>query len=198
MISEQDAINIIRFRLSKNRFKHSMQVAQIAREMAEHYGVCAEKAYITGLLHDYAKGISGEELISIAEENNLIEDQIERQVPDLLHAPVGACLLKKELGIEDEELLRAVSLHTLGGIEMNDLDKIIYLADMIEPGRDFPGIERLKCVAWRNLDEGMLFGLESTIKYCIYRRRLLHPRTVAVRNHFLKVLDKGERLKPLS
>jgi len=198
LISVEDATNIIRFRLSKNRFKHSVEVARIARDMAEKYKVDVEKAYIAGLLHDYAKGISGEKLLVIAKENDLIEEQVEWQVPDLLHAPVGAYLLKEELGIEDEEILRAVRFHTLGRVEMSDLDKIIYLADIIEPGRDFPGIERLKCLAWRNLDEGMLFGLETTIDYCIRQKRLIHPRTVEARNCFLMLLTKRKKLKPLS
>ncbi|NLG32251.1 MAG: HD domain-containing protein, partial [Syntrophomonadaceae bacterium] len=106
-------------------------------------------------------------------------------VPDLLHAPVGALLLEKELGITDGEILTAVSNHTLGAPSMGELDKIIFLADMIEPGRDFPGIERLSCLALRNLDEGMLFALEVTIKYCLQEKRILHPRTIETRNYFL-------------
>lgn len=189
VINEQQAIDIIQIRLSKNRFNHSMQVAEIAREMAQVYAVDSQRAYLTGLLHDYAKGISSEELLRIADENHLIKDQVERQVPDLLHAPVGAFLLENELGITDKEILKAVSCHTLGDMEMGSLDKIIFLADMIEPGRDFAGVDRLRCLAGRNLDEGMLFGLESTIKYCIDCHRILHLQTVKVRNKFLNELN---------
>jgi predicted HD superfamily hydrolase involved in NAD metabolism len=185
MINEQQAIDIIRLRLSANRFKHSLEVAKAAREMAELFGVDQERTYLTGLLHDYAKGISGNELLQIAGENNLIEEEVDKQLPDLLHAPVGAYLLRKELEIDDEEILKAVRCHTLGAFEMSILDKVIFLADMIEPGRDYPGVDRLRCLAMRNLDEGMLFGLESTIKYCIDSRRILHPRTILVRNKFL-------------
>lgn len=189
MIDEKEAIDIIRFRLSRNRFKHSVQVAEAARDMAEQYGANIEKAYLTGLLHDYAKGISSADLLVIARENGLIESEIDVQVPDLLHAPVGAFLLKKELGITDEEVLHAVKYHTTGSPSMSSLDKIIYLADMIEPGRDFPGIERLKCLTLRDLDQGMLYGLESTIRYCLDRARILHPRTIEARNYFLRLLE---------
>jgi predicted HD superfamily hydrolase involved in NAD metabolism len=185
MISGQQAIETIRLRLSENRFKHSLEVAELAMEMAKTFGIDQEQAYLTGLLHDYAKGISGKELLIIASDNNLIEDEVDKLVPDLLHAPVGAFLLRKELEIDDEEILKAVRCHTLGAFEMSILDKVIFLADMIEPGRDYPGVDRLRCLAMRNLDEGMLFGLESTIKYCIDSRRILHPRTILVRNKFL-------------
>ncbi|MDD2587108.1 MAG: bis(5'-nucleosyl)-tetraphosphatase (symmetrical) YqeK [Syntrophomonadaceae bacterium] len=188
MISDAEALDIIKFKLSKNRFNHSVQVAEMARQMAETCGVDVDKAYLTGLLHDYAKGISSQELINIAGENNLIENEVDALIPDLLHAPVGALLLQQELGVADTEILQAVKYHTTGSTFMTTLDKIIYLADMIEPGRDFPGIERLRCLALRDFDTGMLFGLESTIRYCLDQARLLHPRTVAARNHFLQLL----------
>ncbi|MEN6326850.1 MAG: bis(5'-nucleosyl)-tetraphosphatase (symmetrical) YqeK [Syntrophomonas sp.] len=190
MLSEQDALNIIRFRLSKKRFQHSLDVAQVARDLARNYGVDSEKAYLTGILHDYAKGIPGPELLAIAEQNQLLEAEVEREVPDLLHAPVGALLLQKELNLHDENIIQAVKLHTLGSPRMNDLDKIIYLADMIEPGRDYPAMQRLSCLAFRELDEAMLFGIESTIKYCLEAKRMLHPRTIEVWNHFLRMVKE--------
>ncbi|HBQ27312.1 MAG TPA: phosphohydrolase [Syntrophomonas sp.] len=186
MLSEQEAVAIIKPRLSSRRLQHSLQVAVVARGLAENYGVDPEKAYLTGILHDYAKGMAASELLNIATTNNLFEHEVDSLVPDLLHAPVGAFLLKTELGLDDEEILRAVKNHTLGALNMSELDKIIYLADMIEPGRDFPGLERLKCITWRDLDEGMLFGLESTIKYCLDQQRIIHPLTIEVRNHFLR------------
>ncbi len=186
MLREQEALAIIESRLSSRRFRHSLQVAAVARDLAENYGVDPEKAYLTGILHDYAKGMAASELLNIATINNLLEHEVDSRVPDLLHAPVGAFLLETELDIDDQEILQAVKHHTLGSLHMSELDKIIYLADMIEPGRDFPGLERLKCITWRNLDEAMLFGLESTIKYCLDQQRIIHPLTIEVRNHFLR------------
>jgi predicted HD superfamily hydrolase involved in NAD metabolism len=186
MIDKNEAMDIIRQRLSPKRLEHSIQVAAVARKLAERYRLDHEKAYLTGLLHDYAKGIPSKDLLIIAEENQLIESEEDRLIPDILHAPVGACLLEKELGIEDREILKAVRLHTMGAVDMNDFDKIIFLADMLEPGRDYPGMERLNCLSMRNLDEAMQFGLDSTIKYLIDQKRLLHPRTIEVRNEFLR------------
>lgn len=188
MIKAVEAKIIIEEKLSKNRFIHSCNVADVAVKLAKQYGVDEETAYLAGLLHDYAKGLSGDMLLKIAEENGLIEDEIEYLIPDILHATVGAFLLKKDGLIDNKEILQAVQNHTLGALEMTDLDKIIFLADMIEPGRDYPTMDRLHCLAFKNLDEAMLFGLESTIKYCIEKNRLLHPKTIAVRNKFLTLL----------
>lgn len=190
MLDVAKAAAVLEDRLSARRFEHSLNVAWTAEKLAEQYGVNKSKAYYTGLVHDYAKGMSGAELLIKAEEAELIEDPVDRQLPDLLHAPVGAILLKQELGIKDEEILQAVSSHTLGNLNMSTLDKIIFLADMVEPKRDFPGIERLRCLVTRNLDMAMLYGLETTIKYCIDQQRLIHPRTVQVRNKFLEMLAK--------
>lgn len=178
----------VKARLSVNRFEHSLKVAAEAERLAEKFGLDKKKAYLAGIVHDYAKGIAGDELLKMAEEFNLVDDEIYREVPDLLHAPVGAFLVKKELKIDDPEILSAVAKHTLGDIDMSLLDKVIFLADMIEPGRDFPGIERLRCLTERNLDQAMLYALESTIRYCMERGRIIHPQTVAVRNLFLRKL----------
>ena len=178
----------IKNKLSPRRYEHSLGVARVAREMAERFGTDPFQAYMAGILHDYAKGISGAELLAIAVRNGLLTDEVEKLVPDLLHAPVGAFLLRERLGIEDEELLSAVAKHTLGDLEMTVLDKIIFLADMLEPGRDYPGLERLKCLAERNLDRAMVYGLDLTLRYCLEQGRLIHPRTVKVRNRFLRAL----------
>lgn len=192
MLSSNQVKEIIRFKLSRQRFKHSVQVADVARELARHYQLDEEKAYLIGLLHDYAKGIPGDELITIAEGNGLLENAVERLIPDLLHAPVGAWLLENELDINDPEIINAVKYHTLGSMTMSDMDKVIFLADMIEPGRDYPGREKLKSLALRNLDRAMLLGLDSTIRYCLDQNRVLHPRTIEVRNNYLKTIMKSE------
>jgi len=187
MINASQAIDIISVRLSPRRCRHSMNVAQEAANLADHYGVDREKAYLTGILHDYAKDLKPDDLLLIAGENGLIDYEVERQLPDLLHAPVGAFLLKQELGIEDGEMLEAVRFHTMGSLQMSPLDKIIFLADMIEPDRDaYPDLERLRRLAFDDLDQAMLLGLDSTIRYCLDRRAVLHSRTVEVRNMFLQ------------
>ena len=186
MISADEARQIIKTKLSSNRYRHSCNVADTAKNLAKQFGVDEERAYISGLLHDYAKGLPARELLKIAEENQLIEDDIEYLIPDILHAKVGAFLLAQGNLVKSPEIINAVAYHTLGSEDMSDLDKIIFLADMIEPERDYPAMQRLECLSYRNLDEAMLFGLESTIKYCIEKGRLIHPQTITSRNIFLK------------
>lgn len=180
--------DLLKKRLSAKRFLHSVNVADVAQNLARQYGADPAKAYLAGLLHDYAKGIPGKELWKIASEQGLIQDEIESLIPDVLHAPVGAFLLRQELKIEDPEILQAVSYHTLGAMDMTLLDKIIYVADMIEPGRDLPDLQRVSCIAFKNIDQALLISMESTIKYCIKKRRLLHPLSIKSRNHILQIL----------
>ena len=186
MIEAAAALELIKNRLSPHRYQHSLNVAVVARDLAQRHRVDSEKAYLAGVLHDYAKNLSEQELLAIAENNPGIADEMEKQIPEVLHAPVGAFLLQQELGIADEEILQAVKFHTLGSTKMTPLDKVIFMADMIEPGRaEYPQLERLRTAAREDLDEAMLLGLESTILYCLEQQRLLHPRTVEARNYFL-------------
>jgi predicted HD superfamily hydrolase involved in NAD metabolism len=187
MIEATDAIQIVHGRLSERRFQHSLNVAHLAAELAVSFGVDSEKAFLVGILHDYAKDLTADELLLIAEDNGLIDNEVERHTPDLLHAPVGAWLLEKELGIKDSEILEAVRVHTLGSVNMSILDKIIFLADMIEPDRNtYPDLDRLRQLSSWDLDGAILLGLESTIRYCLNLQLILHPRTVIVRNIFLQ------------
>ncbi len=188
MISNKEIIELVERQLSSGLLQHVCQVAQTAEKMAVRFETDREKAFLAGILHDYAKERPEEELTAIAEENGLL-DEIYRQVPFLLHAPVGAILIKKELGIEDEEILNAIGNHTLGRPFMGQLEKIIYLADMIEPGRDYPGVERLRNLCQCDLDQAMLAALDSTLGYCLQHKRMIHPQTINTRNYFLK-LDK--------
>ncbi len=192
MFNQDAAEQIIKARLSAHRVQHCLGVAGAARDLAQLYGVDDEKAYLTGILHDYAKNLTAAQLLLVAGQDEQIADEAEKKIPELLHAPVGAYLLAEELGINDKEILEAVKAHTLGSMTMNSLAKIIFLADMTEPNRDmYPELERLRQLSRYNLDEAMLLGLESTIRYCLDEGRLLHPRTVEVRNMFLqKIKDK--------
>src|SRR5690554_4897548 len=121
--------NLIKARLSKERFDHSLGVAQIAWDLALINGVDENKAYLTGILHDYAKELTNSDLIDIGKRYSLILDEAELLEPQLLHGPVGSVLIQRELGINDKEILNAVRYHTTGCNEMTKLAQIIYIAD---------------------------------------------------------------------
>lgn len=191
-MKEAELTEMLRARLGPSRFQHSLQVASAAAELAAHCGENTEDAYIAGLLHDFARDLSGEELLAIAGVHGLIQDPIEAQIPDLLHGPVAAWLLREQGIIRDETILSAIANHTVGDPLMGTLDKIIYVADLIEPGRDYEGVEELREWAGRSLDHTMILSIEQTARYCMQRGRLIHPRSIILRNQLLTALTASE------
>ena len=179
-------------RLSPELYAHSQNVAQIAKKMAEHYKADQEKAYFAGLVHDYAKETDPNELVRIAVEQELLSSVLEKRTPELLHAAVGAFLIQQQYEIMDPDIVQAISYHTLGGLDMSILAKIVYIADKIESTRSIQGFENLEQVAYKNIDEAIRRCLDATIVNCISNNRMLHPRSIIVRNHFQEaVLAKG-------
>jgi len=176
---------LIKGRLSHKRYVHSLGVAETARELAVLNGCNAEQAYLAGILHDYAKELSNHDLLEIGRLNNLILDEAEVEEPQLLHGPVGAVLIQKELGINNRGILDAIRYHTTGCSGMTKLTQIIYIADYIEPNRKFPGVESLRNVTYNDLSRGVLEGLNNTIKYVLDNNQLLHILSVGARNWML-------------
>lgn len=176
---------IIKEKLSKKRFEHSLRVAETALEMAKGRGLDEEQVHLAALLHDYAKDLPSDELLRIGREKGIILYKAEEVQPDLLHGPVGAWLLKQELEITDEAVLQAIRYHTTGHYPMTELDKIIYLADLLEPGRTYEGIASLRAICAENIDKGLLFAFDSTLRYVLERKMLIHPLTVEARNWLL-------------
>lgn len=176
--------------LSAKRFQHSLGVSQSAAELAAEFGEDVEKAKLTGLLHDCARGLSSNTLLQMAEAFAIVVNDVEHCQPVLLHAPLGAQLARKEYGVDDPQILQAIVLHTTGGRNMATLDKIIYLADCIEPGREFPGIDRLRSLAFTDLDAAMLAAFDQSLRYVIELGLLIHPATIEGRNYLLQQQNK--------
>ena len=134
-------------RLKKSRFAHSIGVADTAVKLAKRFGVDEEKAYIAGLLHDCAREFENDELPAEAAKRGIEIGEVEREMPLLLHSYIGAMMIKEIYGVDDPEISQAIWRHTVGGRNMTKLDKIIYFADMIEPNRDYPGVNELRQLA---------------------------------------------------
>lgn len=171
--------------LRPSRFRHSREVSRTAVRLAEHWGADVEKARLAGILHDCARNLKGEELIAQAKENSFFPGEIEIRQPALIHAPLGAILAKRRFGIADQEILQAIARHTTGAARMTLLDKIIYLADCIEPGRNFNGIQPLREKAEKNLDAALLAAFDQSIRFVLDGGVLMHPDTVEGRNFLL-------------
>ena len=172
--------------LKVSRYEHSLGVAETAVALASKFGVNEEQARVAGLLHDCAREFANDSLIAEAEKRQIAVEAIERQMPLLLHAYVGARLAREKYGVDDPQVEQAIWRHTVGGADMTSLDKIIWFADMIEPGRDYPGVAELRKLSrTAALDEMMLAGLTQSIVFVAQRGGLIHPATVLARNEIL-------------
>lgn len=172
-------------KLSIKRLTHSKRVAEYAQKLAAIHKIDPEKAFLAGMLHDIARELDQKVLIEKAKTYGLTLDMAERYQPELLHGPIGAIIAKEELGISDEEILSAIAKHTLGDADMSPLDEVIFLADMLEEGREFPGVENLRALAFLSLDKAMLEALKESLIYVIQKNVLVHPRTVEAFNSFV-------------
>lgn len=173
-------------RLKKNRFAHSIGVANTAVKLAKCFGVDETKAYVAGLLHDCARQYENDELPAQALVRGIEIGEVERAIPLLLHAYIGAKMIKEIYGVDDAQIAQAIYRHTVGAPDMTPLDKIIYFADMIEPNRNYPGVEKLRALAeTAELDEILLTALSESIIFVVQKNSLVHPDTVAARNFLL-------------
>lgn len=171
--------------MSEKRFRHSVGVAETARRLAERWGEDPDKAYLAGLVHDCAREMPDAVVLKRAEEFGIVIDNIERQIPHLLHGAVGAAIAASEYGITDPWVLSAVEVHTTGDAQMTGLDIVVCLADYIEPNRDFPGVDRLRAASEVHPGRALRMALEGTIKYLIEIGAVIHPRTIVARNELL-------------
>ena len=174
-------------RLKKSRFAHSIGVANTAVKLAKKFDVDEEKSYIAGLLHDCAREFENDELPAQAVKRGIKIGEVEKNSPLLLHAYIGAKMISEIYGVDDKEISQAIYRHTVGAKNMTALDKIIYFADMIEPNRNYPGVEKLRDLAGTsdNLDEIILTAMNESIIFVVQKNSLLHPDTIDARNFLL-------------
>lgn len=152
--------------LEKKRYTHTLGVANTAACLAMRYGSDVNKAYLAGLLHDNAKCISTKKKISICEKAGLPVSKIEEKNPELLHSKVGSYLANKKFKVEDSDILNAIYYHTTGRPDMSLLEKIIFVADYIEPNRKvIPGMKETRSIAFQSLDNALLLILKNTLAY---------------------------------
>lgn len=171
-------IDYLKENLKPSRFTHTMGVREEAVKLARRYGADEEKAEIAALVHDCCKNKTDSELISLADTLGVKLDKFQLTNGKLLHAPVGAAFAKKYFGIDDPEIIDAVTYHTTGRANMTLLDKIIYLADYIDPNREeFDGLSQLRTLAYEDLDKAMLFALNMSVKHVVGKGAPLHPDT---------------------
>lgn len=177
--------------LNPNRVAHVLGCRDCAVELAKHYGEDVTDAARAGLLHDITKAIDGPLQLTLCDEYGIVLNKFSQENPKTLHALTGSLVAQTVFG-ENENVVRAIRHHTTGRADMTLLEKIIYIADYIEVNRDFPGVEELREAAWRDIDEALLLGFETTIAHVRRQGQELSESTVQAAK-FLR--DRGVRLK---
>ena len=162
--------------LTPKRFKHTQGVASEAYRLAQRYGLDKEKAYIAGLLHDCAKCYSSEEQLKLCKKYGVKVDKYIKEQPQLAHSFLGEKLAQDLFGVEDEEVLSSIKYHTTGKADMSMFDKVIYIADCIEPFREpYEGLEEIRSLAYKDINKAMICALEHTIEYNEKKGAVIHP-----------------------
>lgn len=172
--------------LTKERYEHSLRVAETAKMLADRFGEDVRKLELAGVLHDYAKYRPQEELARWIKSSTLPKDLLAFH-HELWHGPVGALLIEKELGIKDKVIQGAIRYHTTGAANMNKFEMIIFLADYIEPGRSFPGVNEVRKVAENNLQQACWMALSNTIHFLVGKGATVYPDTFYAYNYLTRL-----------
>jgi predicted HD superfamily hydrolase involved in NAD metabolism len=183
-MNRDKALAIVKEQLTEHRFLHTIGVMETAIKLAEKYGADEKKAELAAIFHDYAKFRPKDEMKEIIISNGMPVELLDYN-SELWHAPVGAYLAEKEAGITDCEVLDAIRYHTSGRTGMTLLEKVIYLADYIEPGRHFPGVEEVRELAESSLDKALIKSVQNTIMFLVKKGQPVFPATFHTYNDLL-------------
>ncbi|BCJ88560.1 bis(5'-nucleosyl)-tetraphosphatase (symmetrical) YqeK [Effusibacillus dendaii] len=179
-MTESEIREKVKSALKEKRFQHVEGVVETADRLARKYGVNPEQARLAAWIHDYCKEWSEEKLVQVAKELGIDDSYFE--VTELLHGHIAAEIAPQEFGIVDPEVRNACRYHTSGRANMTLLEKVVYLADAIEPGRDYPAVEDIRKVAEEDLDKAVALSMDNTIEFLLKRRLPIFPLSVVARN----------------
>ena len=182
---------IVKSKMSLKRFTHTLGVVEMSEKLAKIYNANIEKCKVAALLHDICKEMNMEYIKNIFKNNfinELSEEDLENN--EILHGFAGAYYVKNELGINDKEILNAIKYHTVGAKDMTLLEKIVYIADAIEYGRNYPSVVEIREETFKNLDKGILIEIEHKEEYLESIGKKSHPNTDELKKEILKELNK--------
>lgn len=179
---KSDQLRNLRKKIEKvqdaKRFEHTLGVEFMSAALAMRYGVSVKAAQTAGLLHDCAKCLTDKERVSICKKNDIPMTELEEANPFLLHAKVGAFLAREQYGITDQDILNAIRNHTTGRPGMSLLEKIVFIADYMEPGRNHaPNLDEIRRMAFVDLDKTLLKILADTLEYLDGGKKDIDPMT---------------------
>lgn len=185
-------IESVRAQMPERRWIHTVGVMETAVILAKRFGANPEIAETAAILHDVAKYWPTARMEQIIREEGLPSDLLDFD-KELWHAPVGAFVAKRDYGVTDASILDAIRYHTSGREKMTLMDKIVCLADYMEPGRDFPGVHKIRELAEHNVERALIAGFDSTISFLLERGKRIYPLTVAARNDLIQTVREAEQ-----
>lgn len=171
-------------RLSPKRFKHVLGVEEMCVKLAEIYDADIEKARISALLHDYMKETNVQILKEMCKDVPEVKGY--ENLLEILHGFAGAMVAESEFGIDDKDILNAIKYHTIGREGMSLLEKIVYIGDAIEMGRDYPCVKEIREKTFENLETGIIFEVNRKIDYLSEKGGIIHTNTIKMRDDLLK------------
>lgn len=183
--------------LDAKRYAHTIGVAYTASSLAMRYGADIEKAYLAGLLHDCAKCIETDEKLDLCKRYKVKLTQFEIENPFLIHAKLGSCLAEKKYGVEDSEILSAIRYHTTGKPDMNLMEKIVFSADYIEPGRKIiPGLEEIRKTIFVDLNQAICMILEGTMRHLKNKEQPIDELSLEAYDYYCKLIGWENSVLP--
>ena len=193
-MNKHDALSIVETHLTKPRFEHTVRVAETAVRLAQIYNVSNEKAELASIFHDYCKYRSLDEMKRIIQTTYLPKDLLLYH-HELWHGPVASIMIEQEYGIKDDAIQSAVYCHTTGRANMSDLELIIFVADYIEPGRSFPGLDEVRDMATQDLVKAAWMVSRNTINYLTEKKNRIYPDTFHAYNDLTRLLNGGNKFE---
>lgn len=175
--------------MSEQRFRHVLGVEAAALELAQQYGCDERKASLAALLHDYAKEVADQVFLDLIDQYQLGEE-LKAWGNNVWHGMVGAYKIRQDFSLEDQDILQAIQRHTVGAKQMTLLDKVLYVADYIEPNRDFPGVEEARQLSKLSLDKAVAFATARTIAHLAQKRIPIYPQTIETYNAYIGYLNQ--------
>ncbi|RRR40970.1 HD domain-containing protein [Streptococcus suis] len=185
----QALLEKIRAAMKPARFQHVLGVEEVALALADQYGCDPKKASLAALLHDYAKEVEDQVFLDLIAKYDLDKDLLNWD-NNIWHGVVGAYKIAEDFGLEDEEIFQAIQRHTVGAGQMTLLDKVLYVADYIEPNRDFPGVDEARRIAKESLDKAVAYETAQTISYLAKKGIPIYPKTLETYNGYVAVLKE--------
>ncbi|PWV98416.1 putative HD superfamily hydrolase involved in NAD metabolism [Paenibacillus cellulosilyticus] len=189
-MNREEMIESVKAEMPERRWLHVQGVMATSVELANRFGADPVRAELAAILHDVTKYWPTARMEQIIREEQLPQELLDYD-KELWHAHVGAFIAERDYGVTDPEILDAIRYHTSGRVGMTLLEKIVCLADYMEPSRDFPGVNKIRSEAEHSVEKALLTGFDGTITFLIEKGKRIFPLTVLARNDMVRQVNGG-------